>query len=174
MPIVGIVSCSEISLAILAGTASNSSMKQPASSIASASSRIFIAASALRPWILKPPNIAMVWGVRDRKSTRLNSSHTVIYTFPYTTLFRSARVFDRQRVLEDFHRRVGAAALDIEAAEHRDGVGRERSEEHTSELQSHRDLHFSLHDALPICPRLRSPARPRGFSSPRRRCGPGY
>src|SRR5882672_11014042 len=26
---------------------------------------------------------------RDRKSTRLNSSHTVIYTFPYTTLFRS-------------------------------------------------------------------------------------
>src|SRR5262252_8365360 len=25
-----------------------------------------------------------------------------------------------------------------------------RSEEHTSELQSHRDLHFSLHDALPI------------------------
>src|SRR5476649_1221168 len=25
----------------------------------------------------------------DRKSTRLNSSHTEIYTFPYTTLFRS-------------------------------------------------------------------------------------
>src|SRR5215211_4442569 len=25
-----------------------------------------------------------------------------------------------------------------------------RSEEHTSELQSHSDLHFSLHDALPI------------------------
>ena len=37
------------SLAIFAGTASNSSMKQPASSIASASSRIFIAASAVRP-----------------------------------------------------------------------------------------------------------------------------
>lgn len=35
--------------AILAGTASNSSMKQPASSIASASSRIFMAASAVRP-----------------------------------------------------------------------------------------------------------------------------
>src|SRR5215204_1116816 len=27
--------------------------------------------------------------VRDRKSTRLNSSHTVIYTLSYTTLFRS-------------------------------------------------------------------------------------
>src|SRR5436190_1873968 len=26
----------------------------------------------------------------------------------------------------------------------------QRSEEHTSELQSHSDLHFSLHDALPI------------------------
>src|SRR6266849_1553123 len=60
---VGIVSCSEISLAILAGTASNSSMKHPASSIANASSRIFIAASAVRPWILNPPNIAMVCGV---------------------------------------------------------------------------------------------------------------
>src|SRR5437588_26425 len=31
----------------------------------------------------------------DRKSTRLNSSHTVIYTFPYTTLFRSAPVIAR-------------------------------------------------------------------------------
>ena len=64
MPMVGIVSCSEISLAIFAGTASNSSMKQPASSMASASSRIFMAASAVRPWILKPPNMAMVCGVR--------------------------------------------------------------------------------------------------------------
>ena len=39
-------------------------MKQPASWIASASSRIFIAASAVLPWIRKPPNIATVCGVR--------------------------------------------------------------------------------------------------------------
>src|SRR5690606_4834904 len=52
MPMVGMVSCSEIRRAILAGTASNSSMKQPASSIASASSTLFMAASAVRPWIL--------------------------------------------------------------------------------------------------------------------------
>src|SRR5213596_1081500 len=45
---VGIVSCSEISFAILAGTASNSSMKQPASSMASASSRIFTADAAMK------------------------------------------------------------------------------------------------------------------------------
>src|SRR5947207_261914 len=32
---------------------------------------------------------AWSWPSQDRKSTRLNSSHTVIYTFPYTTLFRS-------------------------------------------------------------------------------------
>src|SRR5882672_2710907 len=31
--------------------------------------------------------------IEDRKSTRLNSSPTEIYTFPYTTLFRSAGVF---------------------------------------------------------------------------------
>ena len=64
MPMVGISSCCEITFAIFAGTASNSSMKQPASWIANASSRIFIAASAVRPWILKPPNIAIVCGVR--------------------------------------------------------------------------------------------------------------
>ncbi len=39
-------------------------MKQPASWMASASSRIFIAASAVRPWMRKPPNIATVCGVR--------------------------------------------------------------------------------------------------------------
>ena len=64
MPMVGISSCCEITLAILAGTASNSSMKQPASWMAKASSRIFIAASAERPWMRKPPNMAIVCGVR--------------------------------------------------------------------------------------------------------------
>src|SRR5258708_26955526 len=60
--------------------------------------------------------------------------------FPYTTLFRSPQIEEIVAALEsdiehvaksrgDDHRRRGALALD-------DRVGDERSEEHTSELQS--------------------------------------
>src|SRR5579875_2832882 len=38
-----------------------------------------------------------LWAASDRKSTRLNSSHTAIYTFPYTTLFRP------MTAIENFH-----------------------------------------------------------------------
>src|SRR5476649_1175024 len=79
--------------------------------------------------------------VRDRKSTRLNSSHTVIYTLSLHDalpiyLFRIARVLGHLIVgqvglVEDFTMPL----LDSGDA------GRERSEEHTSELQSHSDLH---------------------------------
>src|SRR5215211_6468838 len=88
----------------------------------------------------------------DRKSTRLNSSHTEIYTLSYTTLFRSCQAV--VIVLYGIYMRtlrvfgvafVVFAALAVHAA-------RGRSEEHTSELQSHRDLHSFLHDALPILP----------------------
>src|SRR5260221_9500954 len=60
--------------------------------------------------------------------------------FPYTTLFRSPvrrlaeRAEDTQGRL-DFHRRLQARP---DAA--RPEVGEDRSEEHTSELQSHSDL----------------------------------
>ena len=37
----------------------------------------------------------------------------------------AAGILDRQCVLEDFHRRIRRAALDLEAAEHRDGVRRQ-------------------------------------------------
>src|SRR5476649_2276145 len=77
----------------------------------------------------------------DRKSTRLNSSHTVIYTLslhdalPISTepspLGQPARACG---TLHDprprFEARAGSVPL---------GCG--RSEEHTSELQSHSDLH---------------------------------
>src|SRR5476649_186926 len=87
----------------------------------------------------------------DRKSTRLNSSHTVIYTLSYTTLFRSVRPDERSlpESAPHVHRRW-LRPLEIGyhgALQHR----LSRSEEHTSELQSHRDLHSFLHDALPIC-----------------------
>src|ERR1051326_7353774 len=113
----------------------------------------------------------------DRKSTRLNSSHIPLSRmpsfvlmirrpprstlFPYTTLFRS------RRVLDDFGIgvRIGwrLVVLTIGNAE------AARSEEHTSELQSHSFISYavfcfndtatteiytlSLHDALPISSR---------------------
>src|SRR5438874_3162145 len=63
--------------------------------------------------------------------------------FPYTTLFRSSRGFGRVR---SYCRRRGLRAVCRPARQHlpspcRDGPpGRRRSEEHTSELQSRRDL----------------------------------
>src|SRR5882672_490948 len=88
----------------------------------------------------------------DRKSTRLNSSHTEIYTFPYTTLFRSYR--RKVRIISrslNALRRVPKVLDPLHNTRHWFLLV-SRSEEHTSELQSHRDLHFSLHDALPILP----------------------
>src|SRR5476649_1862573 len=77
----------------------------------------------------------------DRKSTRLNSSHTEIYTLslhdalPISTSFTvastgSCRIAVRNAVLRS--KPFGPQ----HRIPHRD-----RSEEHTSELQSHRDLH---------------------------------
>src|SRR3990172_3647649 len=111
--------------------------------------------------------------MRDRKSTRLNSSHRYIsYSlffflmtrrpptsplFPYTTLFRSDRWLS-----------TGSTSVYCLRFNRSDGRGavHARSEEHTSELQSPLHLLFplfffndtaptdistlSLHDALPI------------------------
>src|SRR5476649_519137 len=79
--------------------------------------------------------------VKDRKSTRLNSSHTVIYTLS----LHDALPISRNFFLRLVGRPMAGDALGA-AAEGRDralalvAFG-ERSEEHTSELQSHRDLH---------------------------------
>src|SRR5882672_8169401 len=77
----------------------------------------------------------------DRKSTRLNSSHTVIYTLSLHDalpiyLLRSrwlpgSRAGGQKitRILHHFHPDLNVSDRDA------------RSEEHTSELQSHSDLH---------------------------------
>src|SRR5690349_23011953 len=60
--------------------------------------------------------------------------------FPYTTLFRSHRHFlhGRPQQIRDFVRRLARGRV---PARHRfRAQGGERSEEHTSELQSRRDL----------------------------------
>src|SRR5882672_5901403 len=78
---------------------------------------------------------------QDRKSTRLNSSHTEIYTL---SLHDALPIFDYEL---DWSYCAGsvAGAVDGDFAGRDCGcgiaVGGARSEEHTSELQSHRDLH---------------------------------
>src|SRR5476649_1555833 len=77
----------------------------------------------------------------DRKSTRLNSSHTVIYTLS---------LHDALPILFGSHVRGGTndgtgvgevAAAFYFLGQAEVGDVRFRSEEHTSELQSHSDLH---------------------------------
>src|SRR5882672_2868014 len=77
----------------------------------------------------------------DRKSTRLNSSHTEIYTLslhdalPISKLAEIV-VFDALTVGGLLVAAFGAPVAAVKMLA--DG---DRSEEHTSELQSHRDLH---------------------------------
>src|SRR5476649_734463 len=77
----------------------------------------------------------------DRKSTRLNSSHTVIYTLSLhdaLPIYFGAEFFQigfgftasgASRFLQKFYFRFRHEGSEV------------RSEEHTSELQSHSDLH---------------------------------
>src|SRR5476649_2956132 len=77
----------------------------------------------------------------DRKSTRLNSSHTVIYTL---SLHDALPIYDGlrpalrlRRVFDLLPRALPHPA----AGNRRRPLLQHRSEEHTSELQSHSDLH---------------------------------
>src|SRR5476649_1224157 len=81
------------------------------------------------------------WISTDRKSTRLNSSHTEIYTLSLHDALPiySSLVAVRCGVLPlpPFHRYVlGCDGYPLDPT-----MDLYRSEEHTSELQSHRDLH---------------------------------
>src|SRR5476649_1997176 len=77
----------------------------------------------------------------DRKSTRLNSSHTVIYTLSlHDALPISLRL--ATQVVQHIHQQLRDARFGRRRQTF--CLGRtpvSRSEEHTSELQSHRDLH---------------------------------
>src|SRR5476649_2633931 len=78
---------------------------------------------------------------QDRKSTRLNSSHTEIYTL---SLHDALPIYGDAGVRVGHHRHVADHALLAGLVLLPRGLGdgrRARSEEHTSELQSHRDLH---------------------------------
>src|SRR5882672_5470690 len=89
----------------------------------------------IRVWRAKPN------GQADRKSTRLNSSHTVIYTL---SLHDALPICERpEPAPAQPHAQRGVDRLHHQEDQ---GLAREaerpgRSEEHTSELQSHSDLH---------------------------------
>src|SRR5476649_2036473 len=77
----------------------------------------------------------------DRKSTRLNSSHTVIYTLSlHDALPISAGILPADPHVEDVMQENVRQQRRDHAALRRASIPG-RSEEHTSELQSHRDLH---------------------------------
>src|SRR5215218_8558360 len=79
--------------------------------------------------------------VGDRKSTRLNSSHTVIYIL---SLHDALPIYQRSVGILKFEPRIAgqchAAEEGLQSGTNR-AHERGRSEEHTSELQSHSDLH---------------------------------
>src|SRR5476649_2434940 len=94
---------------------------------------------------LRPP-------FQDRKSTRLNSSHTVIYTL---SLHDALPIYAGQLALHfganerGRFRRAGRGGNDVDG---RAASAFPRSEEHTSELQSHRDLHsFPTRRSSDLC-----------------------
>src|SRR5215218_8821969 len=112
---------------------------------------------------------------RDRKSTRLNSSHTVIYTL---SLHDALPIFGGL-LIDLLHGLVVGRSLALggEQAVHQKTAARERqrSEEHTSELQSHSDLHsFPTRRSSDLWrPPHRPSSWPRRWSQPcpRRRAG---
>src|SRR5476649_1395245 len=107
---------------------------------------------------------------QDRKSTRLNSSHTVIYTLSlHDALPISASCLVARHQRSALHRRnldFFGKAVPVAFGFH----DRPRSEEHTSELQSHRDLHsFPTRRSsdLGVMPRSPPPAQRPPSAQPR-------
>src|SRR5476649_1291930 len=120
---------------------------------ADVSGKRFIRTSLMGTVQVREENAAAALEVSiDRKSTRLNSSHTVIYTL---SLHDALPIYARLRGC------LGQALHSDFAHGHGSGEGGERgrragsehrSEEHTSELQSHRDLHsFPTRRSSDLC-----------------------
>src|SRR5476649_2899447 len=98
----------------------------------------------------------------DRKSTRLNSSHTEIYTLSlHDALPISAGDVVRMDAIVNVTR--NSTLLDaLEEMTKQTNATWYRSEEHTSELQSHRDLHsFPTRRSSDLGRRCRSHGRDR-------------
>src|SRR5476649_437125 len=79
--------------------------------------------------------------MEDRKSTRLNSSHTVIYTLSLQRRSSDLEISSANIRLSNWLRWPNPASFSTPISATARPVRNGRSEEHTSELQSHRDLH---------------------------------
>src|SRR5476649_993783 len=77
----------------------------------------------------------------DRKSTRLNSSHTEIYTLSLHDALPICRTALRTTTLDKMDVKYNKARDENGVLQNTTREIWRRSEEHTSELQSHRDLH---------------------------------
>src|SRR5882672_748966 len=77
----------------------------------------------------------------DRKSTRLNSSHTVIYTLSLHDALPISGHGASMASMERLPQFVRESIQVVPARALVPALPDDRSEEHTSELQSHRDLH---------------------------------
>src|SRR5476649_831447 len=77
----------------------------------------------------------------DRKSTRLNSSHTVIYTLSLHDAlpiyqFQNTATLGKKTQKQKTRKKIARKNVSAQRL-----LRTRRSEEHTSELQSHSDLH---------------------------------
>src|SRR6476646_1589069 len=120
----------------------------------------------------------------DRKSTRLNSSHTEIYTLSLHDALPILEVYGLSGPVDLLARVVARDADDLYRIAGQILATPGRSEEHTSELQSHRDLHsFPTRRSSDLggvrAERSGGPARARGCPRcrrplPHRRANTGY
>src|SRR5476649_2200102 len=77
----------------------------------------------------------------DRKSTRLNSSHTEIYTLSLHDALPISQALGATFAYIAITSYYGHFVGNHDISSAFNAVHQRRSEEHTSELQSHRDLH---------------------------------
>src|SRR5476649_699707 len=81
------------------------------------------------------------FGPKDRKSTRLNSSHTVIYTLSLHDALPISCAGACPSPSQQLMQLVRSILIDVGHDSSPPSLRPQRSEEHTSELQSHSDLH---------------------------------
>src|SRR5476649_1699000 len=79
--------------------------------------------------------------IADRKSTRLNSSHTVIYTLSLHDALPISKSIEVIILYLESDTKISSKFIDMAAVAIAGTANDSRSEEHTSELQSHSDLH---------------------------------
>src|SRR5882672_2792999 len=138
----------------------------PRKALAAALLLASVAAAPLAAWAQTKSNPVCPTET-DRKSTGLNSSHTEIYTLSlHDALPISTKEGPCGRAAACQRRRRPAGGVGADQIQSSLPY-RNRSEEHRSELQSHRDLHSfptrrssDLHQGRPLRPRCCLPASP--------------